>query len=70
VYAGAALLPWRGHRARPEARGHLAGCGGGLQHASRTHGVGVWPKVRRPGRERRGAPTLRPERAGALDVSE
>jgi hypothetical protein len=59
VYAGAALLPWRGRRARSEARGHLAGCGGGRHHASWAHGVSVRPKVRWPGWERRGVPTSR-----------
>jgi hypothetical protein len=34
VYAGTALLLWRGRRALPAARGHLAGCGGGRQHVS------------------------------------
>jgi hypothetical protein len=49
VYAGAARLPWRDHLACPEVQGHLARCGGGRQHASRAHGVGVRPKLRWPG---------------------
>jgi hypothetical protein len=57
--AGAVLLPWRDRRARPGARGHWTGCGGGRHHASQAHGVGVQPKIRWPGWERRGVPTSR-----------
>jgi hypothetical protein len=69
VYAVAARLPWRGHLARLEARGHLVRCG---RVPARIPG----PRASAYGRkyaDRVGTPrcadvaTSRPERTGALE---
>jgi hypothetical protein len=72
VDTNAVQLPWRGHLARPEARGHLAACG-------RAPARSLGPRASGYGRKYAdlvGTPrhadvaTSRPERAGALNVSE